>query len=75
MAEVIIVTATGIAIALPIALFLTRYLKNQLYEVQAMDSVTIFASVAALLIVALIAGFIPAFRATRIDPVTALRWQ
>ena len=75
MAEVLIVTATGIAVALPIALYLARYVKSQLYEVQPMDGATMLVSASALFFVALIAGFIPALRATRIDPVTALRWE
>jgi predicted permease len=75
MAEVMRMTVIGIAVAVPVALFLARYLKDQLYEVSTTDGATILTSISTLVIVSLIAGFIPALRATRIDPVTALRWE
>ncbi len=67
--------AAGIGIGLCLALALTRLVGNLLYDVSPNDPVT-FGSVAALLaITAFLAGGIPAVRAARIDPVTALRQQ
>lgn len=66
-------TATGLVIGLVAAWLATRTMKNILYGVAATDPVT-FASVAALLaIIALIACWAPARRASRVDPITVLR--
>lgn len=63
----------GIAIGVVGALLLTRLLANQLYAVTATDPMT-FAGVAALLAaIAFAATLVPALRATRVDPVVALR--
>ena len=51
----------------------TRLLQNQLFEVGPRDPMTLIATAALLLIVAAAAAAIPAWRATAIDPSTALR--
>jgi hypothetical protein len=50
-----------------------RYVESELFGVGARDPVVFLASAAALVAASLLAGFIPARRASRIDPVRALR--
>jgi predicted lysophospholipase L1 biosynthesis ABC-type transport system permease subunit len=69
----LVLSLTGIAIGLMGASALTRVMKTLLFHVSATDPAT-FAGIALLfLVVALVASYIPARRATRIDPMAALR--
>jgi len=63
----------GLILGLMGALVLSRYLSSRLFDVSALDPATYVAVSLGLLLVALTACFIPARRATRIDPVIALR--
>lgn len=67
------VAAAGIGAGLLLSLALTRLVATQLYELTPTDPVTLAAASTLLFAVALLASFIPAWRATRIDPVIALR--
>ena len=71
--EVLLLVAAGIAIALPVAWWLGRYVQSQLHGVVPMDPTTLMLSLGGLSLVALLAGLIPTMRALRINPVRALR--
>jgi predicted permease len=65
--------AAGIAVGLPTALGATRLIESQLFGVEPTDPWTIVVATALLTIVALIAGYLPAHRASRVNPAIVLR--
>ena len=65
----------GVSIGLVAAFAFARVIKSLLFGISATDPVTLFAIAAALAIVALLACWIPARRATKVDPMLALRYQ
>jgi ABC-type antimicrobial peptide transport system permease subunit len=65
----------GVVIGIGGALWLTRFLASFLFGVKAMDPVVFVATPLLLTLVALIATWIPARRATRVDPMAALRLE
>lgn len=66
-------TAAGLGIGLAAAAALTRLMSGMIYGVTPLDPLTFVTVPALLALVALAAGFIPARRATRVDPIVALR--
>ncbi len=73
--ETMILVSIGIAIGIPIAYLLSRYVTSQLYGVKPTDLATGLAALAILAGVAAISGFVPARRASTIDPLKALRHE
>jgi len=67
--------AMGGVLGVAAALALTRLMRSLLYEVSAADPLTFAAVVLLLIIAALVACYIPAHRAARIDPMKALRCE
>ena len=75
MGHGLVLALVGVAVGLAGALALTRLMASLLFGVSSTDATT-FAVVSALLTaVTLLASFVPALRATRIDPITALRYE
>jgi predicted permease len=65
----------GVLIGLAPAWWASRFLKTLLFGVSPMDPLTIAAAVVLLAAAALFAGFLPAHRASRVDPIVALRYD
>jgi putative ABC transport system permease protein len=65
----------GVAIGLAGAIALTRVLRSLLFEVTPTDPVTLGSVACLLLVVAALATFLPARRATKLDPTVALRYE
>jgi predicted permease len=75
LSEVAAMGAVGVVLGVVLSLGLSRYVESQLYGVAAYDSLTVATAVAVIAGVALTSAWIPARRATRIDPGLALRQE
>jgi len=69
------VALTGVAVGVLAAVGLTRFLASLLFGVQAMDAATFVGMSSVMLVVALVASYVPARRASAVDPVQALRTE
>jgi predicted permease len=73
--DVAVLAALGVAIGLPGGYGLGRLVESQLFGVTARDPLTLGVATVALLATAFLAGLVPAWRAARVDPMTALRYE
>ncbi len=71
--EGLLLATIGAALGLPVAAALTRLMSSLLFGVSALDPLTYVAVSALLIFAAVVASYLPARRATAIDPVEALR--
>lgn len=75
MKEVLLLLVIGLAIGIPSAIALGRYVSSQLYGITPNDPWIAIATMVLLSVVSAAAGFLPARRASRIDPILALRYE
>jgi ABC-type antimicrobial peptide transport system permease subunit len=73
--DVVFLAAMGIAISVPTALGISRFVESLLFGVKPDDPQTLAAAVAILLTAALLAGYMPARKASRIEPMVAVRHE
>ena len=73
--EVLILAATGVATGLPAAMALSTLVHGLLFGLAPVDPFTIAASAFVLVLIVLTAGYLPARRASRVDPMGALRYE
>ena len=75
MREVLLLLAIGLAIGIPAAIGAGRYISAELYGIEANDPFIAVSTTVLLAVVSAAAGLIPAHRASRIDPILALRYE
>jgi len=73
--ESILLLVIGLAVGVPTALSSTRILKTLLYQLSPLDPTAMFIAIAAVTCMTVAAAWLPARRATRINPVQALRTE
>jgi ABC-type antimicrobial peptide transport system permease subunit len=75
LGEVFALAAIGLAIGLAVALGTSKFVASLLYGMKPNDPLTFTVAVVTLLAAAMLAGYVPARKASRIDPMTALRHE
>jgi ABC-type antimicrobial peptide transport system permease subunit len=75
MRETMLVVGIGVAIGLGAAVATTRFVAAMLFGLAPTDPLTVLLAVVLMITVAALAGYIPARRAARVDPMIALRYE
>ena len=73
--EVVVLALPGLAIGMAMALATSRFLESFLYGIKPNDGLTLTLALAILMGAALLAGYVPSWKASRIDPMDALRHE
>jgi ABC-type antimicrobial peptide transport system permease subunit len=71
----LVLSLVGIGLGLVASLALTRLMGDLIYGVGPNDPITLITVAASLAIIAIVASYIPARRATKVDPLVALRYE
>ena len=75
MKEVLVLVGSGIALGLVAAMGLTRYVQSQLFGITPNDPSTLAMATLLIAVVACLSGYISALRASRVQPIRALRYE
>ena len=73
--QALLLALIGLGVGIALAILSTRVMSSLLYGVSTMDPMTLASTSLALLVVALLAGYLPARRATKVDPIVTLRYE
>ena len=73
--ESLVIAAAGAAVGLPLAVLCARLLSSMLYQLSPFDRVSFGLAVCSIALVAAVAGFLPAWRAAKLEPMIALRYE
>ncbi len=73
LGESLLLLAAGVTLGLPLTLLISRYIKDQLFGLSALDPTTFAVALIVVSAMALLAAWLPARRATKVDPMVALR--
>jgi ABC-type antimicrobial peptide transport system permease subunit len=73
--EAVMLAVIGIVVGLPFVWAVTRFAQAMLFHLSPRDPLSLIGAAVFLFVVALVAGLIPARRATKVDPLVALRYE
>jgi ABC-type antimicrobial peptide transport system permease subunit len=65
----------GLGIGIPAAIAASRLIKSELYELESDDPITLLIAISTMAAVAVLAAYVPARRASRVEPMVALRYE
>jgi ABC-type antimicrobial peptide transport system permease subunit len=71
--EAVLLVLIGVGVGVPIVIYVSRFAKTLLFELSPTDPVSLSLAGVVLLFVAMLAAYVPARRATKVDPLVALR--
>ena len=75
MREAVVMVISGLAVGVPLALALSELIRSQLFALDPRDPLTLLGAVVVLSVAGGLAGFLPALRASSVNPTTALRQE